>query len=113
MDRKEQYFISVATGKISQIPNAQDNDFTIMATRREAKHLRRIFNNMNDADNMSHFRSAIPFEPYHNDKANEQYDHYITEVFQMIYELGDEEARTYIEESGVLSDRPIKTSDKL
>lgn len=111
MDRKEQYFVSVATGKISQIPNAQDNDFTIMATKGEVKKLRHIFTNMTDADNMSHFRSSIPFQPYHDDKENEAYDHYITEAYQMIYELGDEEAKTYINESGVLSDRPIKTTE--
>lgn len=113
MDQKEQYFVSVATAKISQIPNAQDNDFAIMATKREVDELRRLFTNMDDADKMSHIRSAIPFLPYHNDQANENYDHNITEAFQMIYELGDDEAKTLIDESGVLSHRPIRTTGKL
>lgn len=113
MDKKEQYFVSVATGKISQIPNGQDNDFVIQATSQEVEKLRRLFTNMDAADKMSHIRSAIPIVPYHNDEANEDYDHYITEAYEMIYNLGDEEARTSIDESGILSHRPIKTTEKL
>lgn len=113
IEDKEQYFVSVAKAKISQIPRAQDNDFAIMATRGEVAELRRIFTNMDGADKMSHIRSAIPFQPYHDDKANENYDHYITEAYQMIYDLGDNEAKEFIKESGVLSDRPIKTTGKM
>lgn len=111
MDKREQYFVSVATGKISQIPNAQDNDFKIMATQSEVNKLRRLFTNMYDADNMSHIRSSIPFQPYHDDKANDDYDYNLTEVYRMIYELGDEEAKSMIDEAGILSDRPISTTD--
>lgn len=113
MDQKEQYFVSVAQGKISQIPHAQDNDFAIMATKREMNQLRKIFDNMDFADNRTHFRAAMPFIPYHDDEDNDDYDRYITKAYQLIYDLGDEEARESIEQSGILSHRPIQTTGKL
>jgi len=113
LDQKEQYYVSVAQGKISQIPNAQDNDFAIMATKREMNQLRKIFDNMDFADNRSHFRAAMPFIPYSHDQPNDDYDHYITKAYELIYELGDDEARENIEQSGILSHRPIQTTGEL
>lgn len=113
LDKKEQYYVSIAQHKISQIPNAQDNDFTIMATRGEITELRHLFTEMDAADKRSHIRSAIPLQPYHDDQANQDYDESITSAYQMMYDLGDEEARDFIEQSRILSDRPIQMKNKL
>ena len=113
IDQKETYYVSVAAKSISRQPSTSHNDFIISATGRQINELRQLFTNMQDADNMSHFRSAIPFQPYHDDQPNQDYDQYISEAYGMIYNLGDEVARNTIEESRLFSDRPIDTSEKM
>ncbi|MGM8365154.1 hydrolase [Virgibacillus sp. W0181] len=102
--KKEKFYVSIASGEISRSRYHNNDDFTIYATEEEVRQLRTRIDNMYHADFNSFWRSHVPFKPYHNDKANETYDDEITNTFQMLYKLGDEQAKEYINSTGILSD---------
>ncbi|ENH97125.1 hypothetical protein J416_06737 [Gracilibacillus halophilus YIM-C55.5] len=99
---KKKYYVNLGTQEISQMVYGNNNDFTIYATGEEVFLLREKFNDIHDADMRSYVRSHIPFTPYHNDPQNDDYDTGMTEVIQMIYQLGDEKTKKDINEMGIL-----------
>lgn len=101
MERKK-YFVSVASGEISQVQFGNNDDFTIFATDSEVRDLRAKMDVMQEADFKSFWRAHVPIMSYHNDKANDQYNVGIQEAFQMIYELGDEQTKSDIKDMEVL-----------
>lgn len=99
---KKKYYISIGTGEISQIKHENNEDFVIQATEDEVRILRAKLDNMNDASFRSFFRAHVPIMPYHKDQSNDDYDHNMTEAFQMIYNLGEEQTKSHIEDMDVL-----------
>jgi len=100
--KKEKYYINVGDGEISQVKHHNNAQFTISATAEEIGLLRTKFNNMDDASLDSFLRAHVPIVPYHNDKPNDDYDANMAEVYQMLYELGDEQAKQHIKQLNML-----------
>lgn len=100
---KKKYYINVQSREISQISFQNNNDFIIYATDSEISQLRRKFSDIHRAELDTFWRSHIPIMPYHRDEPNDRYDDGLLESFQMIYELGDEDAKQFMKDSGLLS----------
>ena len=103
---KQKFYVNIQHQVISEV-RYSDHDFIVHATTEEAQNLRSLLDSIYQAEIGTFWRSHVPFVPYHRDRSNEQYDRSLTDLFQMIYQLGDEQAKNYVLESGVLSDRPI------
>lgn len=103
---KQKYYVNIPHYVMNQV-RFSDQDFVVYASKEEALEIRALLDRIHEAEIGTFWRSHIPFMPYHRDPSNEQYDQSLTTLFQKIYELGDEQARNYVTESGVLSDRPI------
>lgn len=101
MERKK-YYISVASGEISQVQYGNNDDFTIYATDSEIRDLRNTMDVMQKAEFKSFWRAHVPIMPYHKDKPNDQYNAGIQEAFQKIYHLGDEQTKSNLKSMGVL-----------
>ncbi|SFA91860.1 hypothetical protein SAMN04488072_103262 [Lentibacillus halodurans] len=101
---KKKFYINLGTQEISQIEYDNNNEFVIYATEDEVRLLRQRLDGMHTSDIHAFFRAHVPIMPYHNDKSNDDYDTGITDAFQMIYELGNEETKKHIENMGVLGD---------
>lgn len=106
MDKKT-YYINVQAREISQVPFENNHHYQIHATTDDVEQLRRLFNQVADADRDAYWRSHIPFVPYHQDLANDQYDEAFTEALALLYELGNEETKSYIDSTGVLTNRSL------
>lgn len=104
---KKKYYIDMQSREISQIKYQNNHNYQIYATDEEVKELRRLLNQVYEADKDAYWRSHIPFIPYHRDIENDRYDQSFTDALQLIYKLGDEHTREYIETSGVLDDRSL------
>lgn len=104
MERKK-YFVSLQSREISQTIVGNNADFTIYATDDEVRMLRKKMDNIYDAEVDTYWRAHVPIMPYHKDASNERYDQSLTEVFKMIYTLGDEQAKQFVSESEVLRDK--------
>lgn len=104
---KKTYYVNMQAREISQIKFQNNHHYQITATNDEVNELRRLLNKVYDADRDAYWRAHIPFVPYHHDMANDQYDEAFTEALQLIYNLGDEQTRTYIDTTGVFSDRSL------
>lgn len=105
MMERSKYFVSIASKEISTVRVGNNDDFIIYATGEEVADLRSIFNNMDTAELNTYWRVHIPIMPYHHDVANDQYDASITEAFAKVYELGDADAKQFIDEAGMLTHR--------
>ena len=99
---KKTYYVSVARGEISQVKTASPWEFRIEATDEEIIQLREYFDEMYSSDWHSFWRAHVPYVQYHYDRPNDDYDHAMKKVYELIYELGDEEAKRQIETMGVI-----------
>lgn len=102
---KDTYYIQLSTGSISKSPEASPWNFKIAATEDEVHQLRRLLDEMDSAALSSYVRSHIPFEEYHHDSSNDGYDEKLKAAYQMIYILGDQQAKHHIKTMGILDGR--------
>ena len=93
---RDKYFIGINNDTITQKNADQNAAYTIYANDEELKEIRRKLEKMEDASLSSFFRAHIPIKPYHEDPQNDAYDDGLNELFQMLYELGDEETKDHI-----------------
>src|SRR5699024_332808 len=106
MERKK-YYINIGSQQIAQTSFENTDTFTIYANDDELRLLRAKMDNMDGANVSSFFRAHVPIRAYHHDQPNDDYDEQLTDAFQTIYELGDEETNQLIDQIGVLGDRPL------
>lgn len=99
---RKTYYISVGSGEISQVKSGSTWEYKIEATDEEVRQLRNLFdgNYSNEVENF--LRAHVPFVEYHYDSSNDKYDSNLLQVYQIIYQLGDQEAKNFIESEGIL-----------
>ncbi|MEK3887675.1 hydrolase [Bacillus sp. FSL K6-3431] len=90
------------------IPTASPWQFKIEATDEEIRKLRAIFDANANNSSADFLRAHIPFREYHNDPTNDIHDNNLLHVYEMIYQLGDEEAKGHIESMGILTNDKIE-----
>ncbi|PWU68112.1 MULTISPECIES: hypothetical protein [Gracilibacillus] len=98
---KKKYYVNIGTQEISHIPYGGNAEFVIQANDEEITLLRLKFDEIHDADLSTYVRAHIPFTPYHNDPQNDAYDEGIKGVYQMIYELADEETKAAMDKYNI------------
>lgn len=101
---KKTYYLSVGNGEIMQTSTDSPWNFKIEATDDEIIRLRELFDQNYSTEWQNFFRAHVPYVQYHYDRENDAYDETLKKVYQMIYQLGDEEAKQFISEMGILSD---------
>ncbi|MBM7660447.1 hypothetical protein JOC85_001219 [Bacillus mesophilus] len=99
---KKTYYISIANGEISQISTTSPWNYKIEASDEEIIELREYFDQIYSTDWQGFMRAHVPYIEYHHDPTNDAYDETMQKVFQLIYELGDQEAKNLISEQGLL-----------
>ncbi|GHH97375.1 hydrolase [Neobacillus kokaensis] len=101
-EQKQTYYIDVGTGGISRSVTGSTWSFKIEATDAEIRQLRSLMDNnyLNEWGNF--FRAHVPYVQYHYDRQNDAYDSTIQQIYGMLYELGDEEAKKHIESMNIL-----------
>lgn len=102
MDSKKTYYITIASGEISQVSTASAWNFKIEASDEEVIKLREYFDQNYSTEWQNFFRAHVPYLQYHYDRQNDAYDETLVKVYEMIHELGDEEAKQHIESMGIL-----------
>ncbi len=99
---KKTYYVSVASRSISQLSESSPWEFSIEATDSDVLQLREYFDRASDADWQSFWRSHVPYVQYHNDKPNDMYDSGIQKAYELIHELGNNDAKQHIETMGIV-----------
>ncbi|WP_052343864.1 hypothetical protein [Bacillus massiliigorillae] len=108
MDKDENvYYVDVQSGRISVNTPEQGGHFVIHATNEQYEEINQIVNELYHHDVQTYIRSHIPFLEYHHDKANDQYDHSLIQLYEKLYELGDEGTRNYIESMNILGSHEL------
>ncbi|MGV3463730.1 MAG: hydrolase [Heyndrickxia sp.] len=101
-DKKQTYYVDLGSGEISKSKDASVWNFKIEATDEEITQLRQIFDSNYDADILGFLRSHVPALEYHHDRSNDISDENLLRTYQMLYNLGDEDAKKHIESIGIL-----------
>lgn len=97
-EEKTAYYIQLANGEIMRTSTASPWNFRIYATDAEIIQLRELFDANYAVEWEGFFRAHVPYVQYHFDRPNDRYDDNLKKVYEMIYELGDEEAKTHIKD---------------
>lgn len=101
-DQKKTYYIDVGHGQISQSSTASAWSFKIQANDDEITQLRELFDQNYSTEWKNFFRAHVPYVQYHHDRENDSYDSTIDQVYEMIYNLGDEEAKSHIRSMNII-----------
>jgi hypothetical protein len=104
MELKKTYYIDVGTGEISRSATSSTWSFKISATNEEITELRELFDQNYSTEWQNFFRAHVPYVQYHYDRENDQYDQTLIKVYELIYRLGDEEAKHHIKTMNILPD---------
>lgn len=99
---KKTYYVDLASGEISQSRSASSWNYQIVADDEEILQLRRLFDRANGANLLSFVRAHVPYIQYHYDRENDRYDQSLVKIYEMLYKLGNEEAKEHIESLGIL-----------
>lgn len=100
--QKKTYYIDPGTGEISRSATSSTWSYKINATDEEIIQLRELFDQNYSTEWQNFFRAHVPYLEYHHDRENDAYDQTITKVYEMLYNLGDEEARNHIKTMNIL-----------
>jgi hypothetical protein len=102
---KKTYYINISEGEISSVSTASPWNFKIEATDEEITGLREIFEQSYSTGWQNFMRTHVPYVQYHYDRENDALDSLLVQAYEMIYKLGDEEAKTHIESMGILPEK--------
>lgn len=100
--QKKRYYVSVQAETVLPHQGDAAYEFEIDATDEDIFKLQELFEDKSDSNDGTFLRAHAPVIPYHHDKENDAYDHSMTEIYQMLYDLGTESTRQHIAEMGVL-----------
>lgn len=100
---KKTYYVTVGTGEISQSATSSPWNFKIEATDDEITYLRELFDANYSNEWQNFFRAHVPYVQYHHDRENDAYDATMIQVYNVIHQLGDQEAKQHIESMGILN----------
>ncbi|KZZ85810.1 MULTISPECIES: hypothetical protein [Bacillaceae] len=100
---KKTYYVTVGSGEISQLSDSSVWDYRIEATDDQIIELRSYFEQQYASDWKGFFRTHVPYLPYHFDRPNDAVDQANMNIYRMIYELGDAEAKQHIDEQKILN----------
>lgn len=104
--KRKTYYIWISNGAIFQDRESSPWNFKIEASDDEIMQLRQYFNNNYAVEEANFYRAHIPFLEYHHDHENDEQDITLQTIYQMIYQLGDGEAKQHIESMGILQAKP-------
>ena len=102
---KKTYYINISEGHISRDSTASPWNFKIEANDEEITSLREIFDQSHSTGWQNFMRAHVPYVQYHYDRENDALDRQLIQTYEMIYKLGDEEARNHIESMGILPEK--------
>ncbi|MBA4544429.1 MULTISPECIES: hypothetical protein [Thermoactinomyces] len=107
MDDKKTYYVTVEIGQRSgEIRdhlevNDANYDFEIKATEEEIERLERLFREAEEEDFTTFVKAHIPFLD-NESQENVKEDGTLRKIYRMIYQLGTEETKRRMDESGMI-----------
>lgn len=102
-EEKNTYYVAVESGEILRTASDSPWNFQIEASDEEITRLRDLFDANYDTEIAGFIRAHVPFVEYSNDPTNDEFDERFYEIYEMLYELGNEEARNFIDSIGILN----------
>ncbi|WP_159885063.1 hypothetical protein [Paenibacillus puerhi] len=100
---KNRYYVSVQSKTIMLQQGDAAYEFEIDATPEEILQLQDLFEEEEDFENETFFRTPLPGIPYHHDRANDGYDFVLTEIYQKLHDLGTKETKAHIKSMHILN----------
>lgn len=103
---RKTYYVWIPNGEIFQDRESSPWNFKIEANDDEIRQLREYFDQNHSIGQSNFIRAHIPFLEYHHDPENDEQDLLLKKIYQLIYDLGDREAKQHIEGMGILQGNP-------
>lgn len=105
---KKTYYVTVDigphTGEIREQLKQNDAvyDFEIEATPEEISQLEQLFTETQETDFSTFVQAHLPFETRERSKVSWEEDEQIDKIYQMIYQLGTDNTKAKMRESGLI-----------
>lgn len=98
---KTTYFVSVKHNLIQETPH-ESVEFVVELSDEELTRLRDLLNDVAKSDKYAFRRTFVPYKSADHDDAAKQYDDRTIELYNFLYEHGDENSRKLIEDMNII-----------
>lgn len=100
--KKNTYYLNLESGEVLEEPVEPEGHFTLHATNEEILRLREYLDENHNDDWQAFGKAHLLLDDA--EMENRKYDHAMKEVYKMIYQLGDQEARNHVQNMGILDE---------
>lgn len=94
---KQTYYVSVPHLTCSAYPGALAYDFKLELEPYKARVFQRLFDYIHQLESSNMVRAHLPFIPYHMDELNHDIDYRYKQIYALIHEFGDQQAKEFVE----------------
>ncbi len=101
---KKTYYVGVASGQITQQPDTTPWEYEIQASDEEIARLRDLFERANRQNFDIAYVVLHPIEGPKEEHDFKNYDHTLQEIYRMVRELGNEDAKAHIDSIDVIQE---------
>jgi hypothetical protein len=106
---RKTYYVSVQAGSVLEDPKVASYELEIQASEEELNKLQELFEEYSSADEaeMIHFHKH-PFGTAPVDRMNAMTDHYIEEIYKLLYRLGTSDTKRHIDSMGLFPEGSLQ-----
>ncbi|GAB6928598.1 hypothetical protein JCM10914A_25810 [Paenibacillus sp. JCM 10914] len=98
---KKTYYVSVNHNLIQEVPD-DANEYVVHLNDEEVSKLRGLLHEVSSSDRYAFKRTFIPYKSADHDDANEEYDERTINLYNFLYNHGDEATRRTIEGMNII-----------
>jgi hypothetical protein len=108
-DEKKTFYVSVQAGSVLEDPKVASYELEIRATEEELNKLQELFEEYASADEaeLIHFHKH-PYGTAPVERMNAMSDHYIEEIYKLLYRLGTPETKNHIASMGLFPEGTLQ-----
>lgn len=102
-------YVSIKSQQVYYYPDESPWEFEVVAERNIIPIFQKLFDQVRGIESSNFLRAHKPYELYHNDGENDQYDRRLKKVYALIHEYSNDESRAFIEQLPYFNPRRRET----
>lgn len=94
---KNKYYVSVQSKTIMYHQGDSSYELEIVASENDVEKLKDLFDELEQCEEATFFRTPHPGIPYHHDVENDSYDYVLKQIYGMIHDFGTDATKKHVE----------------
>jgi uncharacterized protein (DUF342 family) len=101
MALKQTLYVSVSSKSLDR-EASMNEQLEVQGTEEELEKLRHMLEQLRRDDEATQFRAPIPYKSADHDKATDQFNNDLLQLYQVVYDLGTDKTKAHIKNMNIL-----------